>query len=866
MEFSTGLPGLDEVLTGVHPGDNVVWQVERIGDYAPFVDAFCREACRQGRELVYFRFAEHPALLPEDVRARVYTLHPEDGFENFISEIFDVIEKTGVGACYVFDSLSELTVDWYSDRMLGNFFMLACPYLYAFDTVAYFGLLANHHTAHAVDAIHKTAQVVLDVYRNRDDLFVQPVKVWKRHSSTMYTVHAWQGDRFVPVTRSAVIAELLTSVPQPWLHCSVNRRDVWTHVLSQAQEQLDRAGGPGGAAEPDQELRRRLLRMMFTRDPQLIALAELHLSLRDLVDIGKRMIGTGLIGGKSAGMLLARSILKRSDPAWSDRLEAHDSFYVGSDVFYTYVILNDCWWVRRKVKHAPVNDLVEEGRRRMLSGSFPKDIQDQFMEMLQYFGQSPIIVRSSSLLEDAYGNAFSGKYESVFCANQGTPQQRLDDFKAAVRTVYASTLSRDALSYRAHWGLLDRDEQMALLVQRVSGDVYGDKYFPQVAGVGYSWNPFVWSPHIEPRAGMLRLVFGLGTRAVDRSDDDYTRIVSLSAPERRPEGSFDEVRSVAQRNVDGIDLHANAQRTWPFQDAAKDAGTLPLHVFATRDTALEDRARDTGRDVFSWVLTFDELLTRGAFVPGMRDLLQTLETAYGKPVDVEFAAGFLDERGADLRINLLQCRPLQIRGKGADVKLPADLRAQDVLLRSRGPVIGNSRAVALDRILYVVPQIYSRLPTGERHAVARLVGQIAHMDVPGVGEHKPVIMLIGPGRWGTRSPELGVPVSFAQIETVSVLCEVAEMHEGLVPDVSLGTHFFNDLVEMDMLYLAVYPNRDGHLLNRDVLAGSAVSAAELLGTPGVPAADAIRVLDAERVRRAIHLHASAVDQRAVCYF
>ena len=162
-------------------------------------------------------------------------------------------------------------------------------------------------------------------------------------------------------------------------------------------------------------------------------------------------------------MLLARAILKKHDRKWVNKLEPHDSFFIGSDVFYTYLIQNNCWWIRRKLND-PESGFVldEEAKNRMLTGKFPKDIEDQFMKMLEYFGQSPIIVRSSSLLEDAYGNAFSGKYESVFCANQGTPQERLENFLNAIRRVYTSTLSKEALEYRAHWGLLDRDEQMAI--------------------------------------------------------------------------------------------------------------------------------------------------------------------------------------------------------------------------------------------------------------------------------------------------------------------------------------------------------------------------------------------------------------------
>ncbi len=218
-----------------------------------------------------------------------------------------------------------------------------------------------------------------------------------------------------------------------------------------------------------------------------------------LVEIMQRMIGTGQIGGKSLGMLLARAILKHADARWAERLESHDSFYVGSDVFYTYLVQNGCWWLRRRQKDFALGlQRAAEARQKILQGAFPDYIQDQFLEMLEYFGQSPLIVRSSSLLEDNYGNAFSGKYESVFCANQGSPQERLEAFMNAVRTVYASTMSEEGLRYRQHHGLLDRDEQMALLIQRVSGEMYGDLFFPHIAGVGFSFNPFVWHAGHRP--------------------------------------------------------------------------------------------------------------------------------------------------------------------------------------------------------------------------------------------------------------------------------------------------------------------------------------------------------------------------------
>ena len=145
-------------------------------------------------------------------------------------------------------------------------------------------------------------------------------------------------------------------------------------------------------------------------------------------------------------MLLAQAILKKTNPKLYNKLERHDSFFIGSDVFYTYLVINGCWWIRYKIRKSDnFLDLASQAREILENGMFPDDIIEQFKNMLNYFGQSPIIVRSSSLLEDAYGNAFSGKYDSIFLANQGNPEERLEEFINAVRSVYKSTMSKRAL-------------------------------------------------------------------------------------------------------------------------------------------------------------------------------------------------------------------------------------------------------------------------------------------------------------------------------------------------------------------------------------------------------------------------------------
>lgn len=858
--ISSGMPGLDRVLLGLRAGDNVVWEVDGIEDYLPVLPPICHEARRLNRRLIYFRFARHNPLLPADNGAEVHVLNPAEGFERFLTEILDVIEQTGVGAFYVFDCLSDLAADWFSDRMLGNFFMIACPYLYELDTIAYFGLLKNQHSFHATDSINKTAQVVIEVFRKDSQLFIHPVKVWKRHTPTIYLLHSQEGDEFMPVTSSATIADILRSVPKPWLEFSIHRPGVWVRTFHEAQQAVSALRSGTAATAATVQLFERLLNMVVTGDERFQALARKYFDLETLVEIMQRMIGTGRIGGKSLGMLLARAVLRQAGPKWEGALESHDSFYVGSDVFYTYLVQNGCWWLRRRLKDFDAFlQRVSEARERILRGSFPEGIQEQFVEMLEYFGQSPLIVRSSSLLEDNYGNAFSGKYQSVFCANQGSPQERLVALMNAVRTVYASAMSEDGLQYRRHHGLLDRDEQMALLIQRVSGEMYGPLFFPHVAGVGFSFNPFVWHEDIDPQAGMLRLVFGLGTRAVDRADDDYTRLVALNAPLKRPEARSDEWREFAQRRVDVLDLQGNQLAGRDFAAVASAFRGDLIELFATRDEAVGGTTASGG---FAGTLSFERLLGETDFVSTMRELCRTLQQAYQYPVDIEFTANFNPD--GRFRVNLVQCRPFQVKigGGGSRVKPPKIIAPEHLLIESRGPVVGHSVATVIHRLIYVVPSVYSRLGMSQRYSVARMIGRLAHLDPPDPGH---TLMLLGPGRWGTSMPSLGVPVSFAEINTASVVCELALMHAGLVPDVSLGTHFFNDLVEMDMLYLAVSPGREGHSFNEELL----LSQPNLL-TRLIPAAanlaNGLWVLDtAAPGMPALQLNVDSMLQRAVCY-
>ncbi len=860
-KLSTGLPHLDHVLRGLTPGDNVAWQIESVEQYRPLVEPYCERARTSGRRLVYFRFADHVPLISDDSYVETHRLELSRGYEPVITQIQNVIEKAGPETYYVFDCLSDVAVGWFSDRMLGNFIMLVCPYIWEHKGIAYFPLFRDAHSHHATHVIAETVQVMIDVYTHKAKTYVLPHKVERRYSNTMYMLHAWEGDAFLPVTDSRVNTEVLAGSSSMWQGSQAQHLGVWSKMSARAeavQNARDRGEPP---PEDEQALLEQLLHMMVRSEGRILELARKHLSLSDLLEVRRRMIGTGPLGGKSVGMLLAQSILRKANPAWETILEPHDSFYIGADVFYTYLVQNGLWWIKQKQKD-PRTFLegLAIARLQIRNGAFPRYIVDQFASLLDYFGQSPIVVRSSSLLEDSYESTFAGKATSFFCLNQGSRDERMDAFVAAVKAVYASGMSEQALKYRSVHGLLGQDEQMSILVQRVSGRVRGRWFFPDVAGVGLSFNPYVWSEHIDADAGVVRLVLGLGTRAVQPSGSDFTRLISLNAPERQPLRTSAEATRWAQRRVDVLDLDTGERVALDFPDLASECPEIPLNLFGSRDEKLVQWAAERDRkDVFPWYISFDALIRETGFVNRMRQMLDTLEEAYGHPIDIEFAANFQPDR--TYSINLLQCRPMLGRSHGVAADLPADLSDEDRILEARGPVIGFSREVAVDRIIYVVPATYSELPLKDCYTIATLIGRLTGTGVTGASRNT---LLLGPGRWGTVDPFAGVPISFTEIDSVCAVCEIVAMREGLTPAASLGDHMINELVESGILYFTLFPKKG--FLNTALLEEAPNKLAEILPDEA-HWSHVVRVLDPLEWsgRRPLQLNASVTKQKVVCY-
>jgi hypothetical protein len=553
-----------------------------------------------------------------------------------------------------------------------------------------------------------------------------------------------------------------------------------------------------------------LIRRLLSEAPDFVSACRRFAEIDDFVELLQRTVllpkSHGRLGGKGSGLFLAAQVLRRSPEARDllGGIRVPRTWYVPSDGIIQFVALNnlddvyswrfrDLGQVREEYPH------LQEVFR---SSRFPAEIVNGLAAALDDLGDRPLIVRSSSLLEDREGAAFSGKYRSLFLANVGGKAERLAALLGAVAEVYASVFGPDPIQYRAERGLLERHEEMGILIQEVVGRRLGRYFLPAFSGVGFSRNEFRWSPRIQRADGLLRLVPGLGTRAVDRVADDYPVLVAPGQPGLRVNASPEEVLRYSPKRVDLIDLETGRFETVPvgrlLEEARGDPADLRLLLSILEGGRLRPPSPLEGSlDPRRTVFTFEGLFSQTSFLARMRAILRLLEESLGGPVDIEFAAD-----GDDLY--LLQCRPQSHSPDALPVAIPRDVPPGQILFTARRHV--SSGAVPdLTHVVYVDPEAYGELPTpDEMREVGRAVGALNAL-LP-----RRRFILMGPGRWGSRGDiRLGVSVTYADICHAAVLVEIARKRGGYVPEVSFGTHFFQDLVESAIRYLPLYPDDPG---------------------------------------------------------
>lgn len=616
-----------------------------------------------------------------------------------------------------------------------------------------------------------------------------------------------------------------------------------------------------------QEIKVVLIRNLISDQLPYINIAKEWFTVSDLADIRKRKIGPGRIGGKAAGMLLALRIIQaEGDIELKNCVKTPESFFIGSDLFYEFMSINNLvHWNDQKYK---TEDQMRIDYPRIVrdfeKSKFPPEVIEKLESILISVGKSPLIVRSSSLLEDNFGASFAGKYESIFCPGQDSLKRNLAELTRAISRVYATTLNPDALLYRRSRGLLDYDERMAVLIQVVVGERNGDYFMPQTAGVAFSHNQFRWSPNIQPEAGFVRLVWGLGTRAVDRVGNDYPRLIALSHPLLYPSTSIKSMRKYSQQFVDLIDLRKNQFCTLSVEDVitAEHEGIRLFAQLEVDGFVQTMHGSIKSMEIPNLIFTFEDFLKRTNFVKVMRKILTLLEWNYKAAVDMEFTARIRDINADSpmVDIAIVQCRPQSRLQEIEDVRIPTNLKKEDIAF-STWFMVPRGHIDNIHYVLFVSPEEYFRLATlQERNDIGRAIGKI-NQSLKGDS-----FICVGPGRWGTSNPDLGIYVNYADIYNSKALVEITGKGHGAVPEPSLGTHFFQDLLEAQIYPIALNLDDVKAYMNQEFFYRTP-NRLSCLGVLDLPEYTAIKLIDISDYKPGHHLDLTMDDEKgqAIAY-
>ena len=594
-------------------------------------------------------------------------------------------------------------------------------------------------------------------------------------------------------------------------------------------------------------LRVSLLRRFFTDQLDFINSAKPFVTVNDFTHLLDHLVtragSHGKLGGKSAGLFLASRVINCSREhrdllRW---IRVPRTWYVSSDGLLAFIRYNslDDVYSRKYMEIEQIRQDYPQIVQVFKSSRFPPEMLEGLEETLHDLRDVPLIVRSSSLLEDRTGSAFSGKYKSLFLANRGSLEERLDALTDAIAEVYASIFGPDPIEYRAERGLLDVHEEMGVMIQEVVGKRVGKYFFPAYSGVAFSRNEFRWSPRIRREDGLIRLVPGLGTRAVDRLGDDYPILVAPGQPGLRANVTPEEVARYSPSKIDLINLETNRFETHEIRELIRDVGQEYPGLMLLVSEFVDGRLRrpspvriDFEKD--DLVVTFDGLMADTPFLNQVGTLMKLLADATGSPVDLEFASD-----GESLY--LLQCRPQSYSEETRPAPIPVDLPLDEFIF-SAERYVSNGWVENIEYVVYVDSEGYEALETrAQLQSVARVVGTLNKI-LP-----RRRFVLVGPGRWGSRGDiRLGVGVTYSDINNAAMLIEIGWNKHGSIPDLSFGTHFFQDLVEADIRYLPLYPDDPGALFNLSFFLRSPNCLAALLPEWG-ELEDVVRVIDVPAV-------------------
>lgn len=508
-------------------------------------------------------------------------------------------------------------------------------------------------------------------------------------------------------------------------------------------------------------------------------------------------IGEGSIGGKARGLAFLDAIIKRNrmfDKFSDVNINIPQTVVLCTDIFDEFMEDNDLF----KVGLSDLSD--SEILINFVNARLPFRLHDDLLKFI-HLGKKPIAVRSSSLLEDSHYQPFAGVY-STYMVPVKVEDDRftLELLSNAIKSVYASVFFHGSKAYMAATSNVIDQEKMAVVLQHVAGTQYDDRFYPSFSGVARSINFYPIEPE-KAEDGIASIAMGLGKYIVDggvsiRFSPKYPRkIMQLSSAEM--------TLRETQKHFYALDMDPYSFR--PSVDDSMNIKKLKIDV-ASEDSSFRDMVStfDFQNNIIrpgvlsdgKRLVTFANILNHNTF-PLSEILSLCLEMGareIGKPVEIEFAVELNKAKGQPAVFYLLQIRPIVESKERVDVKIE-NIDYKETILYSHA-ALGNGTVNDLHDIVYVKPSTFDPSRNNET------VGKIAEINDKFLEAHKQYV-LVGPGRWGSSDPWLGIPVKWPQIAAARLIVESGLDNYRIDP--SQGTHFFQNLTSFRVGYFTIHP-------------------------------------------------------------
>ncbi len=521
-------------------------------------------------------------------------------------------------------------------------------------------------------------------------------------------------------------------------------------------------------------------------------------------------IGEGSIGGKARGLAFLDSLINRNKLYHLFKgvdIVIPKTIVIGTDIFDEFMEQNDLYPVALSDE---VND--KEILEHFIEAKLPLSIKEDLFAIVLRISK-PLAIRSSSLLEDSHYQPFAGIYNTYMIPPIKNDVKRMHKMLLiAIKSVYASAFYRYSKAYmQATSNVLD-EEKMAIVLQEVCGTAYGNKFYPTLSGVARSLDYYPIPPE-KPEDGTANIALGLGKYIVDGglslrfSPAHPKRIMQTATPElslRETQKHFFALSLIPSDFNPNIDDSVNIIKL-PVKEADKNNAIRKI-------SSTYDLSNNIIRDSYNYdgkkLITFSPILKHNTF-PLADILKKTLylgQKEMDKPVEIEFVTDLNVKPGENIKFYLLQIRPIALKKESVNL-FPEKIKEEDTLIISQS-ALGNGIIEDVFDVVYVKPQQFD---AANNNLTALLIGKINDLLV----KEKKNYILIGPGRWGSSDPWLGIPVKWPQISGARLIIESGLENYRIDP--SQGTHFFQNLTSFRVGYFTINPYINDGFIDIDFL-------------------------------------------------